>query len=231
LKKRVIAGAVTIGLLCSGGGVYAGTVISQYKTVRGNIATVEKEEIHKNRIAIQVNGKKIKSDSWYANQTTYVPLREVSNLLGAGVVYDSKTMTAKITKDAPVVKPPTLSVINKSDLPYTIKAKNGMQLTVNSYTFNSSEVVFNLTLKNNSTTSDKGSLMTSTWEAYDGKTTLEFVDQDRLFWDTDNLRAGQSVTGNVTFNGLSQQTNTVSLFGSLWQYIDAEDFKLTFKNE
>ena len=81
----------------SGGiGVYAGTIIESYKTVRGNIATVETENVHKNRIGITVNGKDISNQTWYANGVTYAPIREVANMLGASVEYNSTTQSADI---------------------------------------------------------------------------------------------------------------------------------------
>lgn len=94
IKKKVLAG--TIGLTLFTSGALAGTVIQSYKTPRGNIATVEKEEIHKNRIGITVNGQKVKKDTWYSNNVTYAPLRDVSEILGAEVKYNSKTMSADI---------------------------------------------------------------------------------------------------------------------------------------
>lgn len=97
MKKGLFVTVLSLCLLFGGIGVYAGTVIKSYKTVRGNIATVEREDIHKNRIGLVVDGKSVKSDTWYANGTTYIPLREVSTLLGSSVTYDSATQTAKIT--------------------------------------------------------------------------------------------------------------------------------------
>jgi hypothetical protein len=94
IKKKVLVG--TIGLTLFTSGAMAGTVIQSYKTPRGNIATVEREDIHKNRIGITVNGQKVKKDTWYSNDVTYAPLRDVSEILGAEVNYNSKTMSADI---------------------------------------------------------------------------------------------------------------------------------------
>lgn len=94
IKKKVLVG--TIGLTLFTSGAMAGTVIQSYKTPRGNIATVEREDIHKNRIGITVNGQKVKKDTWYSNDVTYAPLRDVSEILGAKVNYNSKTMSADI---------------------------------------------------------------------------------------------------------------------------------------
>lgn len=232
MKKRLIGGAVALSVVTGSIGVYAGTVISQYKTPRGNIATVEQENIHKNRIGLTVNGKEIKQETWYHDQAkTYVPLRAVSEALGAEVNYNQETMSADITLPTQQTPKPseTKDLIIQSDLPYTLNASNSMSLTINSYSASSDEVVFNVTITNNSKTSDKGDLMTSTWEVYDGKSTLKFVDQDQALWDISYLRAGQSITGDIKYEGLSQETDSISLFGSLWQYIDSDEFKLNFK--
>lgn len=95
-KKSLISGALGLAVLSGGIGVYAGTVIDQYKTPRGNIATVEKEDVHKNRIALKVNGKAVSKSTWYSNDTTYVPIRDVAEMLGASVNYSSATMSADI---------------------------------------------------------------------------------------------------------------------------------------
>jgi hypothetical protein len=96
IKKAALLGGMCLGLFSTG--VYAGTVIEQYKTPRGTWATVENEKIHKNRIAVTVNGKPVKSNTWYHDEEkTFVKLREVSELLGAEVNYNAKTMTAEIS--------------------------------------------------------------------------------------------------------------------------------------
>ncbi|WP_243355857.1 copper amine oxidase N-terminal domain-containing protein [Bacillus litorisediminis] len=96
MKIKTIAG-VLVGLSIFSTGVYAGTVIEQYKTPRGNYAVVEQEEIHKNRIGITVNGQEISKDTWYSDGVTYAPIRDVAELLGAEVVYNSSTWSADIT--------------------------------------------------------------------------------------------------------------------------------------
>ena len=110
MKKKILIGTIGFSLFATG--AYAGTIIDSYKTPRGNTATIEKEEIHKNRIGVTVNGKAIKSNTWYdPEEKTFVPLREIAEMLGAEVSYNSKTMAADIiTKDAP----PTTSDVGKS---------------------------------------------------------------------------------------------------------------------
>lgn len=96
LRNKIIIGALGISLFSGTAGVYAGTAIEMYKTARGNIATVEPENVHKNRIGITINGKEIKQDTWYADGVTYAPIREVANMLGASVEYNSATQSADI---------------------------------------------------------------------------------------------------------------------------------------
>lgn len=185
-----------------------------------------------------VNGKTSNADFKIINGTTYVPLRVAADLFGAQLTYSPGVITLNTNNSSsgessssslPTQTASTKTVIGASDLPYTIKAKNGMALTINSYSASTNGVSINVTVTNNSQTSDKGDLMTSTWEIYDGKNTLKFVDQDRLFWDTNNIYSGQSVTGTLKFDGLSSSSvSTFSLNGGLWQYIDKEDFKITF---
>ncbi|WP_332649533.1 stalk domain-containing protein [Lysinibacillus sp. 54212] len=104
MYKKVLLLVMALGLFSTG--VYAGTIIGQYKTPRGNIATIEKEEIHKNRIGISVNGKEIKNNSWYSKDAvTFVPLREIAEMLGAEVKYNAQTMSADIVTKDNVSKP------------------------------------------------------------------------------------------------------------------------------
>jgi cell division protein FtsB len=189
----------------------------QINTFKGQLATANKQVATlKSQVSTrdgQISSLKVEVDS----------KNNEINRLNAQI----KSLNDQINPPGPKPK----SMITKSDLPYTHKAKNGMQLTINSYTADTSGVKINMTITNTSSVSDKGELMTSTWELFDGKTTLKFLDQDDLFWDTNYLRAGQSVTGDVIFKGLTQTTDSFDLYGKLWQYIDAEDFKLTFKVE
>ncbi|MDX8363225.1 stalk domain-containing protein [Cytobacillus sp. IB215316] len=98
MKKKLIAGVLGVSIFTGGLGVYAGTVIEQYKTPRGNTATVEEEIIHKNRIGVTVNGEKVDSNTWYhEEEKTFVKLRDVAEMLGAKVEYNEDTMSADIT--------------------------------------------------------------------------------------------------------------------------------------
>lgn len=102
MLKKVLFAVLALSLF--GSGVLAGTVVKQYKTPRGNIATVEKMDVHKGRVGLVVNGEVINKQTWYADSVTYVPLRAVAEALGAEVNYNNETMTAEITLDESVDK-------------------------------------------------------------------------------------------------------------------------------
>lgn len=95
-KKSIIALCVCLCTFTLGMGVFAAEIIERYKTVRGTMATVERMDVHKNRIAVHVNGQEVKTDTWYADGVTYVPIRDVSTMLAADVSYDGKTQTGYI---------------------------------------------------------------------------------------------------------------------------------------
>lgn len=99
-KKTLVAGVLGLCLASGTVGVYAGTVIESYKTPRGNIATVEPINVHKQRIGLTVNGKAVSKTTWYADGTTYVPMRDVAEILGASVNYNSATMSADIVTES-----------------------------------------------------------------------------------------------------------------------------------
>ncbi|RED52889.1 hypothetical protein [Cohnella lupini] len=197
------------------------------------------------KYSLVINGKTVKADIKVINGATYIPVSALAaNLKGIKTKVDTKTGIIRIDEPKPTPTPsakptptptpapapaPAPKFITQTDLPYTINATNGMSLTVNSYSASSSGVTFNFTLTNNSSVSDKGETMTSTWELYDGKNTLKYIDQDRIFYDSLYLRSGQSVTGNVNFRGISNpNAEKFTLYGGLWQYIDKEDFKIVF---
>jgi len=52
--------------------------------------------VQPNSVSVVVNGEKISADNFLYNDTTYLPLRAVSEALGQEVKYDEKTNTAYI---------------------------------------------------------------------------------------------------------------------------------------
>lgn len=183
-----------------------------------------------NKVNIIVNGEVVEGDNILYDGTTYVPLRAIGEMLDKDIGWDGDTNTASINdKKASVPKPVKKDLIGKEDLPYMVRAKNDMAITINSYTATTEGIKLNITMTNHSSVSDKGDLMLTTYEIYDGKNTLKYIDMDDAFWDISYLRAGQSVTGNIAYQGLTHDTDTFTLYGGLWQYIDREEFKINFK--
>lgn len=77
MKKKMIIGATIIALLSGGSGVFAGSLIKQGKTPRGNHYSVEKEELEKNKFQVSVNGKVISNTIISQGKTIYVPLKSL----------------------------------------------------------------------------------------------------------------------------------------------------------
>lgn len=63
-------------------------------TASGGLKTIE---VYPNLVNIRVNENFITADNFMYNNTTYVPLRAVSEMLGAVVQWDGATMTANIS--------------------------------------------------------------------------------------------------------------------------------------
>lgn len=101
--KAALATSLAVSLFT--GGVYAKDIVNQYKTPRGNVVAVEEMEMHVDRVGLTVNGKQVKKSTLYKNSVTYVPLREVTELLGAEVKYNPTTWSADIkTEDIGALK-------------------------------------------------------------------------------------------------------------------------------
>lgn len=127
MNKRLLFSLLAIFLLFGGTAAYAGKIIKTYKTVRGTTATVEEEEIHKGRIGLTVNGTVVNKPTWYAGATTYVPLRDVSEMLGASVNYNSDTQSADIILKSGGSSPQNLNVLKVySDLSYSLMSTEGI---------------------------------------------------------------------------------------------------------
>lgn len=57
-------------------------------------------DVYVNNINIRVNNQAVTTDNFVYNNTTYIPLREVSELLGKDVLYDNSTKTVDINDKA-----------------------------------------------------------------------------------------------------------------------------------
>jgi hypothetical protein len=194
-------------------------------------------------IRLVINGQEISPDvpPQIIDGRVMVPARFVAEPLGATVTWDGVSQTVYINSGASPTLAPSPDpvqaaqpqVITKKDLPYTYNAKNGMSMTINDYSASKTGILFNFTFKNNSSVVNRGDAMCGTYSVYDGQSTLKFIDQDAVFFDTflHPLRAGQSATGNVSFEGLSRDADKIILIGDLEQGLNYEKFELTFKVE
>ncbi|WP_171038235.1 stalk domain-containing protein [Aquibacillus sediminis] len=97
MKWKILFSVIILVLLTTG--VVSAAVINQYKTPRGNAATVESLDIHKERVGLTVNGETVEQPTWYHEGKTYVPLRASAEMLGAKVNYNSDSMSADIVND------------------------------------------------------------------------------------------------------------------------------------
>lgn len=197
LSKKILVGTVGACLLSGGIGVYAGTVIESYKTPRGNIATVEQENVHKNRIGITVNGKVIKQDTWYANSATYAPLRAVAESLGATVNYNAQTMSADI------VLPHKISTDLNTHEMYYGTAYVGKQ----SNPSRSWSLEFKITTINPSTGEFEGEV---TWLSLKAvhKIVGKVSDNKIFFREADYIKKGNALLGpeyTLTYNGIENK--------------------------
>lgn len=207
MKKKIAIS--TLALSVFGSGVYAGTVVKTYKTPRGDFATVEKEEIHKNRISLEVDGKQVKKPTWYVDGTTYVPLRDAAEMLGAEVLYDSKTMGAKITK-MPLHN--EQQVIKKSQLPYTLySSSTGIVVTIVSINETSDTTTFKVKVTNNG--DRDADLSSGSWDLYADNTLVDYLGKDDYLnsFNYSGIKSGQTVEGEIYFDALPSSSRSIIL--------------------
>jgi len=83
MKRNIIAGALAVMLALST------TVLAA--------STQKQITVDANQMKVVVDGKNMTADNFLYNGTTYLPLRAISEAVGATVAYDDKTQTATIT--------------------------------------------------------------------------------------------------------------------------------------
>lgn len=81
-------------------------------------------EVVFNEINIEVDGVKVDSDNILYNETSYVPLRKVAEMLGKEVTWDGKTNTASIIDKQTRVEEVQQEVISEEHYGYNIYFKN-----------------------------------------------------------------------------------------------------------
>lgn len=222
--KKVLLLTMIFSLFTTG--VYAGTVISKYKTNRGDYATVEREDIHKNRIALKVNGVKLKNKSWYVGGVTYVPLREAAEMLGAEVKYTSATQTAEINTAGH--KQNTL--IKQSDLPYTLKSSDGKFIvTINSFKATTSGITMNITATNRH--SNAGAISPYNWDLYANNKFVDYREMDDYLESNKKLVSGKTVTGDVYYSGIPSGVKRVKAEFEIFNWNGSNTNTYTFELE
>ncbi len=87
MKKKVLVSILVICLILSSVSVYANSL---WQTI----------DVLFNGMTIKVNGQTVQADNILHNGTTYLPLRALSQALGANVEYVDETKTAEITMHA-----------------------------------------------------------------------------------------------------------------------------------
>ncbi|MFS0689408.1 stalk domain-containing protein [Sporosarcina sp. 179-K 8C2 HS] len=197
ISRKILVGTVGACLLSGSIGVYAGSVIESYKTPRGNIATVENETVHKNRIGMTVNGKEIKLETWYANNTTYAPLQAVAESLGATVNYNEKKMSADI------VLPHKISTDLNTHETYYGTAYAGKQSNPSrTWPFE-----FKITSINPRTGELEGELTWTSLKAVH-KIVGKVSDNKLIFREADYIKKGNALLGpsyTLTYNGIENK--------------------------
>lgn len=99
--KKFILGFIAGGIICA--------TITGFATEAWQNITVLP-----NTIKVVVNGKEVQADNFLYNDTTYLPIRAVSEALGKDVQYDAETSTAIISNETDTVTPePTMPALSE----------------------------------------------------------------------------------------------------------------------
>lgn len=93
--KKFILGFITGGILAA---AVTGFAVDAWQSIN----------VLPNTIKVIVDGKEVQADNFLYNDTTYLPIRAVSEALKMNVQYDSATSTAVISSaDTPTIAPTT----------------------------------------------------------------------------------------------------------------------------
>lgn len=192
---------------------------------------------------IQLNGQTVSSPpKLIYDGTTYVQLYSIQSglqsVFGVRPTWDgtnfniitpastSSTIPAQSTTGS--TSDNSAKTVKLSELPYTYKSPNGMQITFNKVTADSSGTVINITLKNGGKVDTNSSYM-STSNIDANNIQVPYVSQDQSLYNNFNqLHPGESVTGNVIYSPLPAGATTFTLYYDLVEYIDFDHQVLTF---
>lgn len=115
MKKKVLAGALAVMLVASS------TVLAG--------STQRNIQVDANLMEVNVNGTSVKADNFLYNGTTYLPVRAVTEAMGAQVDFDQKTMTATITSSSSNEK----KVATSAQIYYDVAELSSLTNTLTSY--------------------------------------------------------------------------------------------------
>lgn len=106
--KKIILGFISGAILFGTAGTFA---VDAWQSIN----------VLPNTIKVIVDGKEVRADNFLYNDTTYLPIRAVSEALGKDVQYDAATSTAVISNTAAAETTPTptstISTTKLSDVP------------------------------------------------------------------------------------------------------------------
>lgn len=99
--KKFILGFITGGVICA---TVTGFASNAWQSIN----------VLPNTIKVIVDGKEVQADNFLYNDTTYLPIRAVSEALKMDVQYDNATSTATISSTEPTSSPiPTTVPVNE----------------------------------------------------------------------------------------------------------------------
>ncbi|GMA64714.1 hypothetical protein [Alicyclobacillus fastidiosus] len=157
---------------------------------------------------VQYNGQTVSNRTdLKSGSTTYLSLSSIESVLKkAGLGYKWSGSTLNVTSSSSVQ---STGAIKTSSLPYTFKASDGMQITVNNIDATSSSTVFDVTFSNNGPTED-GDVYFNMFSSSlsDGGATVKLeqdsdADLESPYNPTYNdLHPGQTVQDTLTYDPL-----------------------------
>lgn len=105
------------------------TFVTDTKSVDGNFAVVCADSNNYNQVELKINSsdvslngtsQKLEASPFIKNGTTFVPVRVISETLGANVTFDEATKTAIINLDGKTVQFSTLNLADSSSMPIIV---------------------------------------------------------------------------------------------------------------
>lgn len=140
---------------------------------------------------------------------------------------EAKILNANVVKETTSIKNP----ITKADLPYEYHNANGMSIIINSYEVSGNKATFNFTFKNNIVKGTEGKLHVRDYFVFADDALLERPELDDNLKNIEYLQPRQSITGNVYYDGLPDNTKKIIISGFAGKVNQDEVFNMVFKIE